>query len=360
VTFLTPSVYPLTLQLGHRGTAKNGAPSLAARRASPIVKKAYSIRGFELCAPRLHRRAPVMHFAFGVCKKRDASQKLYGVKVFSATQPSALSSDAVETNFHGSAKVVRRCLKKQTIMHLSIFEPDGQGWSQLAELGIAFVLSALIGLEREYRQKSAGFRTYTVVGLAAALIMLVSKYGFTDILQPGRIVLDPSRVAAQIVTGIGFIGGGVIFMRKDLVRGLTTAAIVWLTAAVGMACGAGLPILAVAVTAGHFAIVFGFPEITRRLPRTAYNATQIRLTYQGGRGTLRNALATCTRRGFSVSDVAVDRTSDDSDSKNDVVSVGLVIQGRGDTQALVDALAIVDGALTVHASEVSESTDSLN
>jgi len=125
-------------------------------------------------------------------------------------------------------------------------EPTGQGWVQLAELALAFVLSASIGLEREMRQKSAGLRTYTLVGVSSALIMLVSKYGFTDILENGRVVVDPSRVAAQIVSGIGFIGGGVIFVRKDLVRGLTTASIVWLTAAIGMAAGAGLPILAIA------------------------------------------------------------------------------------------------------------------
>jgi putative Mg2+ transporter-C (MgtC) family protein len=115
----------------------------------------------------------------------------------------------------------------------------GQGWLQLAELTLAFVLSALVGVEREIRQKSAGLRTHTLVGVSAALIMLVSKYGFTDVLANGRIVLDPSRVAAQVVSGIGFIGGGVIFMRRDVVRGLTTAASVWLTAALGMACGAG-------------------------------------------------------------------------------------------------------------------------
>jgi putative Mg2+ transporter-C (MgtC) family protein len=152
-----------------------------------------------------------------------------------------------------------------------LLEPSGQGWGQIAELALAFVLSALIGLEREYRKKSAGLRTYTVVGLAAALMMLVSKYGFTDVLQSGRIVLDPSRVAAQIVSGIGFIGGGVIFMRRDLVRGLTTAAIVWLTAGVGMACGAGLPLLAVAVTAGHFVIVFAFPPIVHRIQRATFS-----------------------------------------------------------------------------------------
>ncbi len=99
----------------------------------------------------------------------------------------------------------------------------GQGWLQLGELGLAFLLSSLIGFEREIRQKSAGLRTYTLVGFSSALILLVSKYGFTNILDNNRIVLDPSRIAAQIVSGIGFIGGGVIFVRKDIVRGLTTA-----------------------------------------------------------------------------------------------------------------------------------------
>jgi len=120
-------------------------------------------------------------------------------------------------------------------------EPIGQGSLQLVELALAFLLSASIGLEREIRQKSAGLRTYTLVGFSSALVMLVSKYGFTNVLETGRVVLDPSRIAAQIVSGIGFIGGGLIFVRKDIVRGLTTAATVWLTAAVGMACGAGLP-----------------------------------------------------------------------------------------------------------------------
>jgi putative Mg2+ transporter-C (MgtC) family protein len=121
-------------------------------------------------------------------------------------------------------------------------ETTGPGWMQLGELALAFVLSALIGLEREIKQKNAGLRTYTLVGVAAALFMLVSKYGFMDVILAYRVVLDPSRVAAQVVSGIGFIGAGVILMRRDVVRGLTTAASVWITAAVGMACGAGLPI----------------------------------------------------------------------------------------------------------------------
>src|ERR1700722_10906056 len=156
---------------------------------------------------------------------------------------------------------------KLTGRKMSLGEPIGQGWLQVGELALAFVLSAAIGLEREIRQKSAGLRTYTLVGMSSALILLVSKYGFTNILEPNRIVLDPSRIAAQIVSGIGFIGGGVIFVRKDLVRGLTTAATVWLVAAVGMACGAGLPLLAIAVTAGHFIVVTAMLPIARRVQR---------------------------------------------------------------------------------------------
>src|SRR6202789_3388973 len=131
---------------------------------------------------------------------------------------------------------------------------------------MAFLLSAAIGLEREIRHKSAGLRTYTVVGTAAALFLLISKYGFTDVLVNDRIVLDPSRVSAQIVTGIGFIGAGVIFVRGDRVAGLTTAATVWLVTAVGMACGAGLLLLAVAVTGAYFVVALVFPLVLRLLP----------------------------------------------------------------------------------------------
>src|SRR3954454_20557084 len=138
-------------------------------------------------------------------------------------------------------------------------------WDLLWRLGLALALSASIGLDRELRQKSAGLRTYTLVGLGSALFMLISKYGFFDVL--GRdVILDPSRVAAQIVSGIGFIGAGLIFVRRDAVRGLTTAAGVWVTTAVGMAAGAGLPVLAAAATIGYFIVVFAFPWLTSWLP----------------------------------------------------------------------------------------------
>ena len=92
-------------------------------------------------------------------------------------------------------------------------------------------------LERELQGKSAGIRTQTIVGTAAALILLVSKYGFSDVLVPGTVEVDPSRVAAQIVSGIGFLGAGIIIFRRGSVHGLTTAAAIWESAAIGMAAG---------------------------------------------------------------------------------------------------------------------------
>ena len=95
-------------------------------------------------------------------------------------------------------------------------------------------MGAIIGHERKSRDKSAGMRTHAIVGLGAALIMIVSKYGFEDIPD-----FDASRVAAQIVSGVGFLGAGIIFVRNNTVSGLTTAAGIWTTAGVGMAIGAG-------------------------------------------------------------------------------------------------------------------------
>jgi putative Mg2+ transporter-C (MgtC) family protein len=146
------------------------------------------------------------------------------------------------------------------------FGSHGQGMLQITELGLAFLLSALIGIERELRRKSAGLRTYTIVGVSAALFLLISKYGFDNVLVPGHVELDPSRVAAQIVTGIGFMGAGLIFVQGTFVRGLTTAATVWMVTAIGMACGAGLLVLATATTVLYFVIALGFPVLLRMLP----------------------------------------------------------------------------------------------
>ena len=231
---------------------------------------------------------------------------------------------------------------------MSFGEPLGQGWFQIGALALAFVLSALIGLEREIKQKSAGLRTHTLVGVAAALFMLTSKYGFTDVLMAGRVVLDPSRVAAQVVSGIGFIGGGLIFVRRDSVRGLTTAAIVWLTASVGMACGAGLPILALAVTGGHFIVVLCFPYIVHHLPSSRWTPSELQLSYHDGRGILREVLSLCTEQDFSVSRLRVERPQEEGSG---IVTVALEIQGSKGVAKLVTRLAALPGVVSVRAGD---------
>ena len=112
-------------------------------------------------------------------------------------------------------------------------------WDFFFRLLVAGVLGAIIGLDREYRAKEAGFRTHFLVALGSALFMIVSKYGFWDILGNTGIGLDPSRIAAQVVSGIGFLGAGTIIIQKLFVRGLTTAAGIWATSAIGLAVGAG-------------------------------------------------------------------------------------------------------------------------
>lgn len=113
----------------------------------------------------------------------------------------------------------------------------------------AAVLGGLIGLEREYRAKDAGMRTHFLVALGSALFMVLSQFGFERSFELyDKVNLDPSRIASQVVTGIGFVGAGLIIFQRNVVRGLTTAAGLWVTAAIGMTCGAGLYALAVATT----------------------------------------------------------------------------------------------------------------
>jgi putative Mg2+ transporter-C (MgtC) family protein len=126
-------------------------------------------------------------------------------------------------------------------MHLVSSIPSLGGWEALLRLSIACALGAAIGFEREIRDREAGIRTHLLVSLGSALFTIVSAYGFHEFLTSGDNIVrtDPTRIAAQIVTGIGFLGAGAIIREGLSIRGLTTAATLWVVAAIGMACGAG-------------------------------------------------------------------------------------------------------------------------
>jgi putative Mg2+ transporter-C (MgtC) family protein len=236
-------------------------------------------------------------------------------------------------------------------IHLASATIDGQGWKQIGELALAFTLSSLIGLEREWRQKSAGLRTHALVGLGAALFVIISKYGFGDVLRDERVILDPSRVAAGVVSGIGFIGGGLIFVRGDIVRGLTTAAIVWMTAAIGMACGAGLVVLALAVTAAHFVIVFLYPALAARLPRSSYLGFGLRVVYEDGRGILREIIAKSTELGLAIHRLATQQIEGGQIAGVPAVAVTFEVRGKPAIEGLTLALEEIEGVLGVETSD---------
>jgi putative Mg2+ transporter-C (MgtC) family protein len=231
---------------------------------------------------------------------------------------------------------------------------QGQGWRELFDLAAAFVLGSLIGLEREVRRKSAGLRTHALVALGAALFVLVSKFGFLDIVG-SQVSLDPSRVAAQIVSGIGFIGAGLIFVRRDSVRGLTTAAVVWVTAAVGAACGAGLVLVGAAVTGAHYLAVVCYPLVIHRLPGLGLRFAPLRVRYLDGQAVLRRVLAATTVQGFSVAEVTTHRTATVGfEDTRPAVELELQVHGRGSVEGLITELADIDGVLDVRLSRDDE------
>lgn len=138
-------------------------------------------------------------------------------------------------------------------------------WDFVWRLVLAAIFGTIIGLDREYREKEAGFRTHFLVSLGSALMMIVSQYGFSEILTHDDVSLDPSRIAAQVVSGIGFIGAGTIIFNHQIVRGLTTAASLWATAGIGLTAGAGMSWLALAATILTLVALEGLSLVFRSL-----------------------------------------------------------------------------------------------
>ena len=142
-------------------------------------------------------------------------------------------------------------------------------WEFILRIFVAALLGGAIGLEREYRAKEAGLRTHFLVALGSAVFMIVSAYGFDGVMNTPEHRWDISRVAAQVVSGIGFIGAGTIIFHKseNVVRGLTTAAGLWVTAAIGLACGGGMYILSIASTILVLVGLEAFNFILRKFDR---------------------------------------------------------------------------------------------
>jgi putative Mg2+ transporter-C (MgtC) family protein len=166
------------------------------------------------------------------------------------------------------------------------------------------------------------------------------------VLVDGLVVVDPSRVAAQIVTGIGFLGAGIIIFRRGSVHGLTTAASVWESAAIGMAAGSGLLLLACTVTAMHFIIVLGFMPIARRLASRLSGSTRLHVTYEEGRGVMTALLQACERRQWQLAELAADPAGEPLGAAPGQSGVLLTLSGRGILNAPT-VLAGIDGITSI-------------
>ncbi|HUZ94867.1 MAG TPA: MgtC/SapB family protein [Edaphobacter sp.] len=167
----------------------------------------------------------------------------------------------------------------------------------------ATVLAGLVGLDRERRRSAAGLRTHALVGMSSCLLMIASAFGFADILGTPGVALDPSRIAAQIVTGIGFLGAGTIIAHGDLVRGLTTAASIWSVAALGIAVGCGMYRAAILGTA--LALLLVLRPLERRLD-TRWRKQTISLLYDSNVVTIENLLAALRQINLDVASLSVE------------------------------------------------------
>lgn len=155
----------------------------------------------------------------------------------------------------------------------------------IARLLLSAALGSAIGFERERLVWAAGLRTHMLVCVGSCLLMIVSAYGFSDVLGREHVVLDPSRIAAQVVSGIGFLGAGTILLRGEMVKGLTTAASLWGVAAIGLAVGGGLYVASGATTLIILGILAGLKPIEDRF-RATPNTRMLTLKAERGAVTL--------------------------------------------------------------------------
>ncbi len=216
----------------------------------------------------------------------------------------------------------------------------------LLRLALAALLGGIIGLERESINRPAGFRTHVLVSVGATLIMLVSTYGFAPQLAEGRFS-DPARIAAQVISGIGFLGAGTILKDGNTIRGLTTAASLWVVAGIGLAVGSGFYIGAVGGTILVYITLTLFGKLDERFfHRSQYQVIDIVATDRPGQlGAIGSLLG---QRNISIRNVRLERQQDDL---NVHIRMFIKLPADVDCSALTAALASIEGVCAVSVPE---------
>lgn len=203
-------------------------------------------------------------------------------------------------------------------------------WDWLFRLSLAGLLGALVGTERESRGHPAGIRTQSLVALAAALLTGVGAEGFAG------AAADPTRVASQVVTGIGFIGAGVILKNRGTVRGLTTAATLFLSAALGVAVGAGMIIPAVMASALALVLMFGLSALKPFIRNRG--ARVVHVEYERGHGTMGPLLRSLQEIGGTIDDVQIDDDAGTADDPLRHVLIRIVTGDRTELEQVLDEM----------------------
>jgi putative Mg2+ transporter-C (MgtC) family protein len=219
------------------------------------------------------------------------------------------------------------------------------GWGDLVlRLGVAALLGGAIGFERELRERGAGLRTHMLVSVGSALFTIVSAYGFHEFLLHGGSAgrIDPTRIAAQIVSGIGFLGAGAIIRQGFSIRGLTTAATLWLVAAIGMASGAGYWSAAAIATAGAILSLGPLRILAYRVTRRFRPETGRLLVQLPAGESPAGVVHAIESFGARVGSMEV---SHESDRRQ--LELGLELQNERAAPGLVAAVADVEGVLEV-------------
>lgn len=211
---------------------------------------------------------------------------------------------------------------------------------------IAGVLAGAVGLERELNSKEAGFRTHFLVGVGSALLMILSKYGFYDMLDLQGIKLDPSRTAAQVVSGISFLGAGTIFLEKKVVKGLTTAAGIWTTAAIGLAVGAGMYWVGIFSTL----VVLIVLEVLQRLSRLHF-LRAFDITIRMSKRPDEKLMEILKDKDYSISYLKTDKNEED---EKRVYTIKFVMKAKNNETSicLAEKIYLLDNIISVDIEDV--------
>lgn len=216
----------------------------------------------------------------------------------------------------------------------------------ILRLFLSAILGGLIGMDREKLEWAAGLRTHMLVCLGSTLAMIVSSFGFDDILGQSGVVLDPSRVASLVISGIGFIGAGtILFLKRRVIYGLTTAAGLWTVAAIGLAVGGGMYAAAVATTLITLLVLIGVKKIETKFFSNDKKDLSIRLHFQHAAISLKTVSEVLEEHGVSLGEITLTQQENAQDELEIVLDKSA---DRKKIMAAIDQLKTLEGICQVN------------